>query len=93
MGRWALTFGYFIPGVRHLTAYVAGATEVELPAFAFFAYVGAFIWSLTFISAGYLVGEEAGAISNIIHRVSLNVGLVAISVLIVFIALRKYRRL
>ena len=28
IGHWALTFGYFIPGVRHLTAYAAGMTEV-----------------------------------------------------------------
>ncbi|HWQ56307.1 MAG TPA: hypothetical protein VN442_21650 [Bryobacteraceae bacterium] len=24
VGRWALTFGYYVPGVRHLTAYAAG---------------------------------------------------------------------
>ena len=28
VGHWALTIGYFIPGVRHLTAYAAGISEV-----------------------------------------------------------------
>src|SRR6476660_2389894 len=53
IGHWTLTFGYFVPGVRHLTAYVAGATKLEPPVFAGFAYSGGLIWSLTFISLGY----------------------------------------
>ena len=28
-GHWSLTFGYFIPGVRHFTAYAAGMSELE----------------------------------------------------------------
>src|SRR3974377_429842 len=39
IGQWALTFGYFIPGVRHLTAYAAGISTLELPRFALFAYM------------------------------------------------------
>src|SRR5215831_17588070 len=70
IGHWALTFGYFVPGVRHLTAYVAGATELEIPEFAFFAYSGALMWSLTFISAGYYFGEEWSKWSESLHGVS-----------------------
>ena len=33
-GHWSLTFGYFIPGVRHLTAYAAGMSDLEAPQFA-----------------------------------------------------------
>ena len=29
-GRWTLLVGYFIPGVRHFTGYVAGASELDL---------------------------------------------------------------
>src|SRR5580765_7148149 len=36
-GRWTLFFGYYVAGVRHFTAVVAGATELEYPAFARFA--------------------------------------------------------
>jgi membrane protein DedA with SNARE-associated domain len=57
-GKWSLPIGYFIPGVRHLTAYVAGATRLEPPTFAAFAYSGAVIWSTTFILLGYFLGEE-----------------------------------
>src|SRR3974377_1800184 len=41
IGHWALTFGYFIPGVRHLTAYVAGSAALEWPPFGASAYSGA----------------------------------------------------
>jgi membrane protein DedA with SNARE-associated domain len=47
-GRWVLVFGYYVPGVRHLTAYVAGASGLPFRAFAVFAYAGGLVWSLTF---------------------------------------------
>ena len=31
VGHWGLTFGYFIPGVRHLTAYAAGMSDWSRP--------------------------------------------------------------
>lgn len=53
IGKWTLFFGYFIPGVRHLTGYVAGTTEVHFAKFMLFAYSGALVWSLGFITLGY----------------------------------------
>jgi membrane protein DedA with SNARE-associated domain len=58
VGRWTLTFGYFVPGVRHFTAYIAGTAELPYREFAVFAYSGSVIWSLTFISLGYFFGEQ-----------------------------------
>ena len=67
-GHWSLTIGYFIPGVRHLTAYAAGMSELEYPTFALFAYAGAAIWAGTFIGLGYLLGERWKAVqANIDH--------------------------
>jgi membrane protein DedA with SNARE-associated domain len=70
LGGFTLTFGYFVPGVRHLTAYVAGASELEYPAFAGFAYSGGLIWSVTFISLGYLLGDRWDRASGEIGRAS-----------------------
>src|ERR1035437_634911 len=67
-GHWSLTFGYFIPGVRHLTAYAAGMSDLEYPVFALFAYSGAAIWATTFISLGYLLGEQWKAVEANIHH-------------------------
>jgi membrane protein DedA with SNARE-associated domain len=81
LGRFTLTFGYYVPGVRHLTAYVAGASELEYPVFALFAYPGAFLWSVSFISLGYLLGDRWSQASADMHRVVLIVcGVIAIVV-------------
>ena len=58
IGRWSLLVGYFIPGVRHVIAIFAGASELQMWEFGLFAYTGAFIWSLTFISIGFFFGRE-----------------------------------
>ncbi len=58
VGHWGLLWGYFLPGIRHLTALVAGATKLRYRDFALFAYSGALLWSLTFISLGTLAGRH-----------------------------------
>lgn len=57
-GRWALLIGYFIPGVRHLTGYAAGISEMEYRHFALFAYSGAIIWACGFLAVGYFLGNK-----------------------------------
>jgi membrane protein DedA with SNARE-associated domain len=57
-GKFALAAGYFIPGVRHLSAIIAGASLLPYRVFAFYAYIGGFLWVMTFILFGYLMGEE-----------------------------------
>jgi membrane protein DedA with SNARE-associated domain len=82
-GGWSLTFGYFIAGVRHLTALVAGMADYEPPKFAAFAYSGALFWTLSFISLGYFLGERWHTASETFQRVSL----MALAVLAVAAAL------
>jgi len=57
-GKWVLAFGYFVPGVRHLTAIAAGSAPLDFHVFAAYAYPGAVLWSLTFVAAGYYAGDE-----------------------------------
>src|SRR5262245_20314624 len=57
-GRWVLVFGPFIPGVRNLMGFVAGASGLELMVFARFAYVGGVLSSTTFVAFGYFVGRH-----------------------------------
>jgi membrane protein DedA with SNARE-associated domain len=57
-GTWTLLIGYFIPGVRHLTAVIAGTSKERYHLFAIYAYSGAFLWVTTFISLGYYFGDE-----------------------------------
>jgi membrane protein DedA with SNARE-associated domain len=46
IGAWLLTVGYFIPGVRHFTALVAGMSRLPYRTFA------------AFLTVGYFVGEQ-----------------------------------
>ena len=48
-GSWSLTFGYFLPGVRHVTAYLAGTSKLNPAVFSLFAYSGGLLWSATFV--------------------------------------------
>ena len=67
-GHWSLTFGYFIPGVRHFTAYAAGMSELEYPTFALFAYSGAALWAGSFIALGFFLGDRWEAVQANIHH-------------------------
>jgi membrane protein DedA with SNARE-associated domain len=57
-GKYLLFFGYFIPGIRHLSGIIAGTAELDYPNFALFAYVGAITWSTIFICIGYFFFGE-----------------------------------
>ncbi|WP_425348997.1 DedA family protein [Halalkalibacter urbisdiaboli] len=57
-GPWLLAIGYFIPGVRHLTGYLAGISKLSLRTFMFFAYGGAIIWVFLFIYIGHELGIQ-----------------------------------
>jgi membrane protein DedA with SNARE-associated domain len=81
-GKWALVIGYFIPGIRHLTAYTAGATKLEVREFMLYAYTGGLIWSLTFILLGYSFGKHW---HTAINRFQENVLIGSIVVLIILI--------
>lgn len=69
IGKWALVCGYFIPGVRHFTAVVAGVSKMNYSLFALFAYGGALLWSSTFIVLGYFFGREWAHTSTAFHHV------------------------
>ena len=61
LGRWVLVVGPFVPGVRNLMGYIAGASRLRLHVFARFAYVGALISSVSFVTFGYAVGRHLPA--------------------------------
>lgn len=92
-GKWSLTFGYFVPGIRHLTGIAAGASELSYPHFALFAYTGAAIWATFFLSVGYFLGNYWSDIITIIE----NAGDFAIfgaiiGAILLFILWRRYHR-
>lgn len=85
IGEWLLMAGYFIPGVRHFTALVAGTSKLEYRTFAVFAYSGAAIWVAAFLAVGYFVGENWQAAVSLVHRYTLAfAGFVLLAAIIVW---------
>jgi membrane protein DedA with SNARE-associated domain len=88
-GKYGLVLGYFIPGIRHLAAYIAGSSKLPVPVFATYAYLGGFLWSGTFITVGYVLGDEWQRMSSAIHRYLLiGAGLATVAIAIGFVVLR-----
>jgi membrane protein DedA with SNARE-associated domain len=90
-GKYTLLFGYFVPGVRHLGAYVAGSSQLPFGVFACFAYTGGLFWSGSFIALGYFFGDEWSRTSAVVHRylIIAGGGVVVVAGIIVAIARRK----
>jgi membrane protein DedA with SNARE-associated domain len=91
-GPWLLAVGYFIPGVRHFTAVVAGTTQLKRPVFAVFAYAGAAVWVTVFLTLGYFVGDRWQQTSAEFHKYVLEAIAVAAVFLLLWWMLRKVTR-
>lgn len=88
-GRWSLTLCYFVPGVRHLIALVAGASKMKLSVFAPFAYSGGLVWSIGFIAAGYYLGKDWHILSEPTHRILTILSIAAIVIMAAYLLHRK----
>jgi membrane protein DedA with SNARE-associated domain len=92
-GKYGLVIGYFIPGIRHLAAYVAGTSKLPLPVFATFAYLGGLLWSSSFITIGYALGDEWAQMSQSIHRYVLTgAGVAIFAIGIAYLLMRRRSR-
>lgn len=78
IGPALLLVGYFIPGVRHLTAYVAGINGYSFKKFAFYAYSGAFLWVFSFITLGKNLGKGWKKVHVFLSAYSLPVTIVVV---------------
>ncbi len=89
MGSWLLAAGYFIPGVRHCSALVAGMSELRYLTFALFAYSGAALWVASFLSLGFLVGENWQQASALVDRYALLLSIGAVFLVAAWWIIRK----
>ena len=90
-GKWILIIGYFVPGIRHLTALVAGTSRLPYSEFAPFAYVGALLWSTLFITLGYTVGRQWRLIADELQEHQIEVGIVVVIGLLAYGLFRYWR--
>ncbi len=91
-GKFAVTLGYFIPGVRHVTAYFAGISRWSYRLFFVCAAPGALIWVVAFVTLGTYLGEHWRKAAEAIHQGFLLVMLVVIVVFGTAWAIRRKTR-
>lgn len=95
-GKWTLLPGFFIPGIRHLIAYLAGTSRLKYSTFSLFAYAGGFLWTTTFILLGYYMGRDWHRMSvTLHHHLRLASGIVTLAILVWFLVRwlqRKYSK-
>jgi membrane protein DedA with SNARE-associated domain len=91
-GHWALLFGYYVAGIRHFTAIIAGASKLEFYAFAIFAWTGAATWVAVFLTLGYVIGEQWRSVAETVHGYVTEASLVGIALAGLFFGVRWIMR-
>jgi membrane protein DedA with SNARE-associated domain len=84
-GKWTLPVAYFIPGVRHVAPFVAGASKLRFKVFALFAFAGGLLWTFAFILTGYFLGHKSA-----LHTGQFPNFLIFAGIVLLFIALYLY---
>jgi membrane protein DedA with SNARE-associated domain len=79
MGHWLLVIGYYIAGVRHFTAVVAGMSELEFPTFMAYAWSGGALWVATFLALGSFLGENWRPVAELVDRFGLYISAILIA--------------
>lgn len=83
-GKIVLVVGFFIPGIRHVTAFAAGISRMPFRAFCLYAYAGGVIWSLTFIMLGKMLGVHWDRVTALTHEFLLGLLLLAAAAALIY---------
>jgi membrane protein DedA with SNARE-associated domain len=92
-GPKAVFFGRFVGFARALVPFVAGASEMPYRKFVVYDAVGAVLWTIGFVTLGYVVGASWQGAEQWISRSGLVVaGIVLVAVTIVWFRRRRSKR-
>jgi membrane protein DedA with SNARE-associated domain len=93
---WLLAFGYFIPGVRNVSAIIAGSSELRYREFALYAYTGGVFWCSVYLAIGYYAGDHWEEVADKARsNITLTVVILgcAVAMLVVFRKMAERRRI
>ncbi|HVO97523.1 MAG TPA: DedA family protein [Bryobacteraceae bacterium] len=91
IGHWALFVGYYIAGVRHITAIIAGTSRLKYTHFIAYAWAGGALWVGTFLTLGYFLGENWRRIAEMIHHYLLYVSIGVLALTGLYLLIRQRR--
>ncbi|GGO09001.1 hypothetical protein GCM10010969_39030 [Saccharibacillus kuerlensis] len=89
-GPALIFFGYFIPGVRHFTGYLAGIMNIPFKKFGAYAFSGALFWTVLFIGLGKVFGPQWSVAFKLAERYAIWIISILVLMLLVFLIF-KYR--
>ena len=92
IGHWALFVGYYIAGVRHFTAIVAGTSKLQFTSFMAYAWSGGLVWVATFLTLGYFLGENWREIAEAVHSYLRYASAAVVAAVLIFFIVRKLRK-
>jgi membrane protein DedA with SNARE-associated domain len=91
-GLWAVFFGYFVPGVRHFTCYLAGVSGVSFFKYLFYAGTVALLWCTAFLTLGHFIGANLKEWMRLVHNyMGVSFVVLALLVAIGVMIYRKYK--
>jgi membrane protein DedA with SNARE-associated domain len=92
IGHWALFVGYYIAGLRHFTAIVAGTSQLPFRSFAAYAWPGGLLWVTTFLTLGYYLGENWQRVFETIHHYLLYFSIAVLAAGLCYYLLKRRNR-
>lgn len=66
-GLWTVFFGYWLPGVRHFSCYIAGMMGIRLWKYIAVTGLGAMLWCSVFLTIGHVIGRNFEPLLHHIH--------------------------
>ena len=93
-GYWAVVICRMIPLIRSLISIPAGMAHMRLTPFLLFTCIGTFIWNITMVGIGAIVGENWDFVKQLLSvYATITYALIAaIALLIIIFFLRRARR-
>ncbi|WP_062232973.1 DedA family protein [Fictibacillus sp. FJAT-27399] len=90
-GKLMIIIGYFIPGIRHISAYIAGISAMKFKRFALYAYSGGLVWSFTFIMLGKELGRKWRVVEQYFHNLGFYAILTAVAAVLLIWLIYKVK--
>ncbi|MEC0239080.1 DedA family protein [Paenibacillus dokdonensis] len=81
-GSWSIVLGYFVPGLRHLSSYMAGISKVPFGRYLLYAASGALLFCTTFLLIGHAVGYHWNEIAVMMERSTMRIGIFIIALIV-----------
>lgn len=88
-GKLTVTFGYFFPGIRHVTALFAGISQWSYGTFLLYALPGGLIWVFTFIPLGIHLQEDWRIVAEVVRKFTWGIVIVVAALALIGWRIRK----